>query len=66
MCNFVYQITVLKSEKITTAQTNEATGNYTLTDMRLEYELIESEQLGKDRTIVGVRLRDVIKNITVE
>ena len=28
-----------------TAQTNEAIGNYTLTDMRLEYELIESEQL---------------------
>ena len=30
------------------AQTNEATGKYTLTDMRLEYELIESKQLATD------------------
>ena len=30
------------------AQTNETTGNYTLTDMRLEYEIIESEQLASD------------------
>ena len=35
-------------EKIRTAQTNEAIGNYTLTNMRLEYELIESEHLAKD------------------
>ena len=46
--DFVYEITLPKSEKIMTAQTNEATGNYTLTDMQLEYELIESEQLAKD------------------
>ena len=53
MCDFVYEITLPKSEKIMTAQTNEATGNYTLTDMRLEYKLIESEQLAptlKERT----------------
>ena len=31
-----------------TAQTNEATGKYTLTDMRLEYEIIENEQLAAD------------------
>ena len=30
------------------AQTNETTGNYTLTDMRLEYEIIESEQLASN------------------
>ena len=30
------------------AQTNETTGNYTLTDMRLEYKIIESEQLASD------------------
>ena len=48
MCDFVYEIPLPKSEKIMTAQTNEATGNYTLTDMRLEYKLIESEQLAAD------------------
>ena len=30
------------------AQTNEATGNYKLVDMQLEYEIIESEQLASD------------------
>ena len=41
-------ITLPKSEKIMEAQTNETTGNYTLTDMRLEYEIIESEQFASD------------------
>ena len=48
MCNFVYKITLPKSEKIMEAQTNETTSNYTLTNMRLEYEIIESEQLASD------------------
>ena len=48
MCDFVYQITLPKSEKIMKAQTNEATGNYKLVDMQLEYEIIESEQLAED------------------
>ena len=48
MCNFVYEITLPKSEKIMEEQTNETTGNYTLTDMQLEYEIIESEQLASD------------------
>ena len=39
MCDFVYEITLPKSEKIMTAQTNEATGNYTLTGMRLDVSL---------------------------
>ena len=49
MCNFVYQITLPKSEKIMKAQTNEATGNYKLTDykLQLEYEIIESSDLAK-------------------
>ena len=33
MCDFVYEITFPKSEKIMKAQTNETAGNYTLTDM---------------------------------
>ena len=48
MCDFVKEITSPKSGKIKTAQMNEAVGIYTLTDMRLEYELIESEQLAAD------------------
>ena len=49
MCDFVYQITLPKSEKIMKAQTNEATGNYKLTDykLQLEYEIIESSDLAK-------------------
>ena len=45
MCDFVYEITFLKSEKIMKVQANETVGNYTLTDMYLEYETIESEKL---------------------
>ena len=71
MCDFVYEITLPKSKKIMKAQTNEATANYTLTDMQLEYELIESEQLAADvkGTYAVGRLLGydyVIKNITVE
>ena len=45
MCDFVYQITLPKSEKIMKAQTNEETGNYKPTDTQLEYEIIESKEL---------------------
>ena len=48
MCDFVYEITLPKSEKFMKTQTNEAIGKYTLTDVRLDYELIESEQLAAD------------------
>ena len=47
MCDFEYRITLPKSEKIMKAQTNEAVGEYKLTDMHLEYEIIESEDLAE-------------------
>ena len=45
MCDFVYDITLPKSEKIMKAQTNEETGTYKLTDLQLEYQVIKSEGL---------------------
>ena len=45
MCDFVYDITLPKSEKIMKAQANEETGTYRLTDLQLEYEGIKSEGL---------------------
>ena len=47
MCDFEYRITLPKSEKIMKAQTNEDVGTYKLTDMHLEYEIIESEDLAE-------------------
>ena len=47
MCDFEYRIPLPKSEKIMVAQTNETTGEYKLTDMHLEYEIIDSEELVK-------------------
>ena len=47
MPDFEYRITLPKSEKIMVAQTNEAAGTYTLKDMNLEYEIIESESLAE-------------------
>ena len=47
MCDFEYRITLPKPEKIMKAQTNEAVGEYKLTDMHLEYEIIESEDLAE-------------------
>ena len=47
MSDFEYRITLPKSEKIMVAQTNEDTGTYKLTDMQLEYEIIESESLAE-------------------
>ena len=45
LCDFVYDITLPKSEKIMKAQTNEETGTYKLTDLQLEYEVFKSEGL---------------------
>ena len=45
MCDFVYDITLPKSEKIMKAQANEETGTYRLTDLQLEYDVIKSEGL---------------------
>ena len=45
MCDFVYDITLPKSDKIMKAQANEETGTYKLTDLQLEYEVIKSEGL---------------------
>ena len=56
MFNFEYRITLPKSEKIMKAQANQKKGEYKLTDMRLEYEVIESENLVKevkDKYMVG-------------
>ena len=47
MPDFEYRITLPNSEKIMVAQTNEATGTYELTDIRLECETIESESLAE-------------------
>ena len=45
MCDFIYDITLPKSEKIMKAQANEGTGTYKLTDLQLEYDVIKSEGL---------------------
>ena len=56
MFDFEYRITLPKSEKIMKAQSGQTKGSYKLTDLRLEYEVIESENLVrelKDRYNVG-------------
>ena len=56
MCDFDYRITPPKSEKIMKAQDGEDVGEYKLTDVHLEYEVIESEELArevKDQYAVG-------------
>ena len=47
MCDFEYRITLPKSENIMVAQSGEDAGVYKLTDMHLEYEIIESEDLAE-------------------
>ena len=47
MCEFVYDITLPRSEKIMKAQTNEEIGEYKLTDMQLEYDVIRSVGLAE-------------------
>ena len=47
MCEFVYDITLPDPEKIMKAQTNEKIGEYKLTDMQLEYDVIRSVGLAK-------------------
>ena len=56
MFDFEYRITLAKSEKILKAQTSQTKGNYKLTDLHLEYEVIESEDLARevrDKYMVG-------------
>ena len=48
MFDFEYRITLPKSQKIMKAQSNQEKGEYKLTDLRLEYEVIESENLVKE------------------
>ena len=48
MCDFEYRITLPQSKKIMKAQDGEDVGEYKLTDMHLEYEIIESEKLVKE------------------
>ena len=45
MCDFEYRITLPQSKKIMKAQDGEDIGEYKLTDLHLEYEIIESEDL---------------------
>ena len=47
MSDFEYRITLPKSEKIMKAQDGEDVGEYKLTDMHLEYEIIDSEDLAE-------------------
>ena len=48
MYDFIYSITLPKSEKIMKAQTNETIGNYKLVNIQLEFEIIESKQLAEE------------------
>ena len=47
MCDFQYRITPPKSKKIMKAQDSEEVGEYRLTDVQLECEVIESEDLAE-------------------
>ena len=47
MSDVEYRISLPKADKIMNAQTGEAVEGYKLTDMNLEYETIESEELAK-------------------
>ena len=48
MCDFEYRITLPQSKKIMKAQDGEDVGEYKLTDMHLEYKIIESEDLVRE------------------
>ena len=48
MFDFEYRITLPKSEKIMKARSGQTKGNYKLTDLHLEYEVIESEDLARE------------------
>ena len=56
ICDFEYRITLPQSKKIMKAQDGEEFGEYKLTDMHMEYKIIESEDLArevKDQYSVG-------------
>ena len=48
MFNFEYHITLPQSKKILKAQDGEDKGEYKLTDLHMEYEIIESEDLVRE------------------
>ena len=48
MFDFEYRITLPKSKKIIKAQDGEDKGEYKLTDLHLEYEIIESEDIVRE------------------
>ena len=48
MCDFDYRITLPQSMRIMKAQDGEDIGEYKLTDMHLEYEIIESKELARE------------------
>ena len=48
MCDFEYRIALPQSKKIMKAQDSEDIGEYKLTDLHLEYEIIESENLVRE------------------
>ena len=48
MFDFEYRITLPQSKKILKAQGGEDKGEYKFTDLHLEYEIIESEDLVKE------------------
>ena len=72
MCDFEYRITLPQSKKMMKAQDGEDVGEYKLTDMHLEYEIIECRSRQRRqrpiqrRKIVGIRLHNVVEDVTVE
>ena len=69
MFDFEYRITLPQSKKILKAQDGEDKGEYKLTDLHLEYEVIESEDLVREvkgRKVLGLRLHDIAENFELE
>ena len=65
MFDFEYRITLPQSKKILKVQDGEDKGEYKLTDLHLEYEVIESEDLVREvkgRKVLGLRLHDLAEN----
>ena len=73
MCDFEYRITLPQSKKLMEAQDGEDVGEYKLTDMHLEYEYYRERRSRRKgqrriqyRKILGLRLYDIVKDVTVE
>ena len=63
MFHFEYRITLPQSKKILKAQGGEDKGEYKLTDLHLEYEIIESEDLVREVKVCCLRkpMREIVK-----